>query len=91
MLVFCGADLAGVPLAWTLGFGALASVIESGFDPGMLQTRMMNAVNAFPLMSIPFFVLASELMMGAGMMERLIDRANAAIGRVRGGLAHVTV
>jgi tripartite ATP-independent transporter DctM subunit len=91
MLVFFGAALAGVPLAWALGFGALAGVIESGFDPGMLPTRMMNAVNAFPLMSIPFFVLAGELMMRAGIMERLIDLANAAIGRVRGGLAHVTV
>ena len=52
---------------------------------------MMNAVNAFPLMSIPFFILAGELMLKAGMMDRIIDLANAVVGRVRGGLAHVTM
>jgi tripartite ATP-independent transporter DctM subunit len=57
----------------------------------MLPTRMMNAVNAFPLMSIPFFILAGELMMKGGIIERLIDLANAVVGRVRGGLAHVTM
>jgi tripartite ATP-independent transporter DctM subunit len=91
MLVFFGAALCGMPLAFALGFGAVAGVIESGFPLNMLPTRMMNAVNAFPLMSIPFFILAGELMLKAGIMERLIDLANAAIGRVRGGLAHVTV
>jgi len=91
MLVFLGAALFGMPLAFALGLGAVAGVVESGFPLNMLPTRMMNAVNAFPLMSIPFFVLAGELMLKAGIMERLIDLANAAIGRVRGGLGHVTV
>jgi len=91
MLVFLGAALLGMPLAFALGLGAVAGVLESGFPLNMLPTRMMNAVNAFPLMSIPFFVLAGELMLKAGIMERLIDLANAAIGRVRGGLGHVTV
>jgi tripartite ATP-independent transporter DctM subunit len=40
---------------------------------------MMNAVNAFPLMTIPFFILAGELMMKAGIMERLIDLANSVV------------
>lgn len=91
MLVFLGVALLGMPLAFALGLGAVAGVLESGFPLNMLPTRMMNAVNAFPLMSIPFFVLAGELMLRAGIMERLIDLANAAIGRVRGGLGHVTV
>lgn len=91
MLVFFASAILGLPLAFSLGLGAVAGVLESGFPLNMLPTRMMNAVNAFPLMSIPFFVLAGELMLKAGIMERLIDLANAAIGRVRGGLAHVTV
>ena len=65
--------------------------IVSDVDFNLLPTRMMNAVNAFPLMSIPFFILAGELMIKAGIMERLIDLANAVVGRVRGGLAHVTM
>ena len=91
MLAFLGAGLIGMPLAFALGAGAVVGLWMSGIDHTMLPSRMMNAVNAFPLMSIPFFVLAGELMMKAGIMERLIDLANAAVGRVRGGLGHVTI
>lgn len=83
--------LLGMPLAFSLGMAAIAGIVTSGFDLNVLPSRMMNAVNAFPLMSIPFFVLAGELMMKAGIMQRLIDLANAAIGQVRGGLAHVAM
>jgi tripartite ATP-independent transporter DctM subunit len=91
ILVFLGIALLGMPLAFSLGIGAVAGLIYSDVDFNLLPSRMMNAVNAFPLMTIPFFILAGELMMKAGIMERLIDLANAVIGRVRGGLAHVTV
>jgi tripartite ATP-independent transporter DctM subunit len=52
---------------------------------------MMHSVNSFPLMSIPFFMLAGELMIKAGIVERLIALANAFVGNVRGGLAHATM
>jgi TRAP-type transport system large permease protein len=91
ILVFLGIALAGMPLALALGSAALAGLAVSDVDFNLLPTRMMNAVNAFPLMSIPFFILAGELMLKAGMMERIIDLANAVVGRVRGGLAHVTM
>ena len=91
MLGFFAAAILGMPLAFALGFGAVVGIFTSDLDSNMLPTRMMNAVNAFPLMSIPFFILAGELMMKAGIIERLIDLANAVIGRVRGGLAHVTM
>jgi tripartite ATP-independent transporter DctM subunit len=80
-----------MPLAFALGLSAVAGLIASDVDFNLLPSRMMNAVNAFPLMSIPFFILAGELMLKAGMMERLIDLANAVVGRVRGGLGHVTM
>jgi len=91
IVVFLGIAVLGMPLAFALGLGAVAGLIHSDVDFSLLPTRMMNAVNAFPLMTIPFFILAGELMMKAGIMERLIDLANSVIGRVRGGLAHVTV
>jgi tripartite ATP-independent transporter DctM subunit len=91
ILVFFGVALLGMPLAFSLGVAAVAGLSVSDVDFNLLPTRMMNAVNAFPLMSIPFFILAGELMLKAGMMERLIDLANAVVGRVRGGLAHVTM
>jgi len=91
ILVFLGIAILGMPLAFALGASAVAGLIVSDVDFNLLPTRMMNAVNAFPLMSIPFFILAGELMLKAGMMERIIDLANAVVGRVRGGLAHVTM
>jgi tripartite ATP-independent transporter DctM subunit len=89
--VFLVAGVLGMPLAFALGTSAVAGLMWSNVDFNMLPTRMMNSVNAFPLMSIPFFILAGELMLKAGIMERLIDLANAFVGRVRGGLAHVTM
>ena len=91
ILVFLGLALIGMPLAFALGAAAVAGLIVSDIDFNLLPTRMMNAVNAFPLMAIPFFILAGELMMKGGIMERLIDFANALVGRVRGGLAHTAV
>jgi tripartite ATP-independent transporter DctM subunit len=91
ILVFFAVALVGMPLAFALGASAVVGLVASDVDFNLLPTRMMNAVNAFPLMSIPFFILAGELMLKAGMMERIIDLANAVVGRVRGGLAHVTM
>ena len=89
--IFLTVALLGMPLAFSLGIAAVSGIMISGFDLNVLPSRMMNAVNAFPLMSIPFFVLAGELMMKAGIMQRLIELANAVVGQVRGGLAHVAM
>ncbi|GAB4059345.1 TRAP transporter large permease [Uliginosibacterium sediminicola] len=91
ILVFLGIALFGMPLALSLGLAAIGGLIASDVEFNLLPSRMMSAVNAFPLMTIPFFILAGELMLKAGMMERLIDLANTIVGRMRGGLGHVTV
>jgi tripartite ATP-independent transporter DctM subunit len=52
---------------------------------------MLHSVDSFPLMAIPLFMLAGQLMIRGGIMEPLVDLANAVVGRVRGGLAHVTI
>jgi tripartite ATP-independent transporter DctM subunit len=83
--------LFGMPIAFALGFAALIAVLASGIDLSILPARMMHSINSFPLMAIPFFMLAGELMIKAGIVDRLIELANALVGRVRGGLAHVTM
>jgi tripartite ATP-independent transporter DctM subunit len=83
--------LFGLPIAFAMGAASLAALAYSGVDFSMVPQRMMHAVNSFPLMSIPFFMLAGELMIKAGIVERLIALANAMVGRVRGGMAHVTM
>lgn len=81
----------GLPIAFAMGVAALIALWVSGVDFSMVPQRMMHAVNSFPLISIPFFMLAGELMIKAGIVERLIGLANVVVGRVRGGMAHVTM
>ncbi len=81
----------GMPLAFALGFGSLAALHLLDFELVVMPQRMMHAVNSFPLMAIPLFMLAGELMVRAGIMDRLIAFANSLVGRMHGGLSHVTI
>jgi len=91
LVTFLLVALLGMPLAFALGFSALLALSFSGVDFNMLPQRMMHSVNAFPLMAIPLFMVAGELMVRGGLAERLIELANAFVGRVAGGLAQVTM
>jgi TRAP-type transport system large permease protein len=91
IISFLALAFLGMPLAFSLGVSAMAGLWLAGIDLLVLPPRLMNAVNSFPLMSIPLFMVAGELMLKGGIMERLVDFANAFIGRVRGGLAQVTI
>jgi TRAP-type transport system large permease protein len=88
---FMALALLGLPIAFAMGVAAMLALWATGVDFSMVPQRMMHAVNSFPLMSIPFFMLAGELMIKAGIVERLIALANTLVGRVRGGMAHVTM
>ena len=82
---------AGMPLAFALGFSSLVAIFVADFELVMLAQRMLHAVDNFPLMAIPLFMLAGELMVKGGMMVQLVNFANSLVGRVHGGLAHVTI
>lgn len=81
----------GMPIAFALGTVGLGALYLTEVDLSLLPQRMMHSVNSFPLMAIPFFMLAGELMVRAGIVERLIELANSVVGRVKGGLAQVTM
>jgi tripartite ATP-independent transporter DctM subunit len=89
--VFFGFALLGMPLAFAIGTASLAGLWLADMNLSILPERMMYAVDSFPLMAIPFFMLAGELMVVGGAIDRIVGLANSLIGRVRGGLAHVTV
>lgn len=89
-IFFCFAIL-GMPLAFALGIASLGGLVVADVDLLVLPQRMMHAVDNFPLMAIPLFMLAGELMVAAGIMQRLVDFANTLVGRLHGGLAHVTI
>lgn len=87
--IFLVLALAGMPLAFALGLAALGGLSFAGIDLTVLPQRMLHAVDNFPLMAIPLFMLAGELMVKAGIVRRLVDFAESLVGHVYGGLAHI--
>lgn len=80
-----------VPVAFVIGIatllGALALGREGSFSS--LASDMANGLDSFPLLAIPFFILAGELMATGGLARRLIDFASSMVGRTKGGLSLV--
>jgi C4-dicarboxylate transporter DctM subunit len=85
--------LIGFPIAVAMGLTAVGFFLGLG-EPrmiGAMAQRMYSAVSSFPLLAIPFFILAGNLMNAGGMTDRIFGFARTLVGHVRGGLAHVSV
>ena len=91
--VFLGAMAIGVPIVFALGFAPMVGflVTDKMVFLNMIVQRTFAGINQFPLLAIPFFILAGELMNRGGITLRLVEFANAVVGHLRGGLAHVNV
>lgn len=84
--------MVGVPVAIALaGSSAMFILIEGRVPDVVVIHRMVNGVDSFPLLAIPFFILAGNLMNTSGITERIFDFAKAIFGWMRGGLGHVNV
>ncbi|MEQ9561671.1 MAG: TRAP transporter large permease [Woeseiaceae bacterium] len=83
--------LIGVPVAFALGISSLVTFFILDIPLVVAFQRMAAGMNVFSLMAIPFFVFAGDLMHRAGIAERLIRVADAALGRMRGGLGQVDI
>jgi tripartite ATP-independent transporter DctM subunit len=82
----------GVPLAFTLALTSLTYLVGiGGVSLIILPIKILGGVDSFVLLAIPLFILAGALMESGGISERIVDLAVAIVGRVRGGLAMVTV
>lgn len=84
---------AGAPVVFALLIGpglSLALDDQPQFYSALL-TRLYNGIDSFPLMAVPFFILAGELMNAGGVTASLVRFAQAMIGHLRGGLAHVNI
>ncbi len=91
VMVF-GLLILGVPIAVALGLSSLVFILLSGQVPDLVVIhRMVNGVDSFPLLAVPFFILAGNLMNTAGITNRIFDFAKACVGWMRGGLGHVNV
>ena len=83
--------LIGVPVAFALLGASLACFAVMGIPPVVAVQRVAAGISVFTLMAIPFFIFAGDLMYRAGIADRLVRVADAAMGRVRGGLGLVDV
>ncbi|WP_257993563.1 TRAP transporter large permease [Cupriavidus pauculus] len=87
-----GAMGLGMPIAFALLASGVALMLHLGnFDTQILAQTMLEGVNNYPLMAVPFFMLAGELMNAGGLSRRIVKVADAAVGHVRGGLGYVAI
>lgn len=77
----------GVPIAWAMGLAGLLALMNMGMPLTILPQKMVGGMNSFPLLCLPFFILAGELMASGGLTERLLRFSVNCVGRIRGGLA----
>ncbi|WP_272009934.1 TRAP transporter large permease [Roseovarius sp. ZX-A-9] len=83
--------LIGLPIYAVMGSSVLVYFLLSGVNPITIPHRAFAGIDVFVLMAVPFFMLAGNLMNAGGTTRRLVTLAEAMVGWVRGGLAHVNV
>ncbi len=82
----------GMPIVFSIGIAcALFFILFKKSPPMVLHTRMIGGIDSFPLLAVPFFILAGELLNTGGVTKRLVDLAKVLVGHVRGGLGMVVV
>ena len=96
LLVFIGSLLAamaiGIPISFALLVCGAALMWQLGMlDPQILAQNLINGANSYPLLAVPFFLLAGELMNVGGLSRRIVNVALVMVGHVKGGLGYVVI
>ena len=81
----------GAPVAVALGVASLFFISTSGMPNLVVLHNMVNGINSFPLIAVPFFILAGHLMNTSGITSKIFAFARATVGWMYGGLGHVNV
>ena len=91
-LSLMAAMLLGTPIAFALLVcGAALMVSQGQIDTTILSQKLIEGADSFPLLAIPFFMLAGELMNAGGISKRIVNFALAWVGHLRGGLGFVAI
>src|SRR6202165_4418624 len=91
-LLFLGLMGSGLPVAMAMAGASLVYVMVTGNIPDYVVIhRMVNGLDSFPLLPVPLFILAGNLMNSAGITNRIYNFALALVGWMKGGLGHVNV
>lgn len=96
LFVFIGSLLLamalGVPIAYALLVSGIALMLQlDTFDAQILAQNLVEGANSFPLLAVPFFMLAGEIMNVGGLSKRIVVFATSLVGHVRGGLGYVAI
>src|SRR4051794_5167064 len=87
-----GAMAIGMPIAFALIICGIALMTYLGiFDSQIVAQNVINGVDSFPLMAVPFFILAGEVMNTGGLARRILNFAIALVGHLHGGLGYVAI
>ena len=87
-----GAMALGVPIAYALLVCGVALMVHLGnFDAQILAQNLIEGANSFPLLAVPFFMLAGEIMNVGGLSRRIVNLALSLVGHQRGGLGYVVI
>jgi TRAP-type transport system large permease protein len=87
-----GAMALGIPIAYALLASGVALMWHLDlFDAQILAQNLLEGANSFPLLAVPFFMLAGEIMNVGGLSQRIVNFALALVGHIRGGLGYVTI
>ena len=81
----------GMPIAFAMLLASTVYAMVAGVDLGFMAIQMFAGLDSFVLLAIPLFILASEVMNHSSVAKRIFDFANALVGFIPGGLAHVNV
>ena len=92
LVSLCGAMAMGIPVAISLLICGISLMVYLGqFDTQILASNLMDGADNFPLMAIPFFILAGELMNAGGISKRIISFSMSLVGHIRGGFGYVAI
>jgi C4-dicarboxylate transporter, DctM subunit len=92
LIATCGLLAIGLPVAFALGVATLAAIgLGTDFPMFVLLKETFSGIDSFPLMAVPFFILAAELMSGGSLTEVLLKFAAQFVGHKRGGLGYTNV
>jgi tripartite ATP-independent transporter DctM subunit len=91
-VVFAVGLAVGLPVAFAMGLsGMLGLVWEGKLSLLSVPQRLFDGINSFPLMAVPFFILAADLMTASGITTALLRFSQSLVGHIRGGMGHVNV
>ena len=92
MVILIGTILLGIPISYAMGISGLTYILMT--NPSyivVIPNRLYEGINQFQLLAIPFFLLASDIMVNADISGKLFRLVKLFVGRFRGGLAFVNV